>query len=54
MSHGSFQPTRKHLNDALASKRNGPHSARDGKFVKRMKVLKTLAREARQEQRESY
>ena len=54
MSHGSFQPTRKHLNDALMSKRNGPHDAKAGKHVKRMKVLRTLAREAREEQRAGY
>lgn len=50
MSHGTFKPTRKHLNDALRSKRNGPHEAQAGKHVRRIKILRTLKREARYEQ----
>ena len=53
MSHGSFQPTRKHLNDALRNKRNGPHEEKAGKHIKRVKVMRTLEREARME-REHY
>lgn len=50
MAHGSFKPTRKHLNDALRNKRNGPHEAQAGKHIKRIKVLQTMEREARREQ----
>ena len=49
MAHGSFKPTRKHLNDAMRGKHGGPHEAHMGKHVKRIKVLQTMERESRRE-----
>lgn len=55
MSHGSVRNGhQKALNDALKSQLFRPRATKDGRLVKRMKVMKTLEREARQEQREDY
>ena len=47
MSHGTFKPRNKYLNDLLMSKGGETHDAKAGKQVKRAKAKQQLAREMR-------
>ena len=45
VSHGTFKPRNKYVNDLLMSKGGGAHEAKAGKRVKRAKAKQQLARE---------
>lgn len=45
VSHGTFKPRNKYLNDLLVSKGGGAHEAKAGKRVKRARAKQQLARE---------
>ena len=47
VSHGTFKPRNKYLNDLLVSKGGGAHEAKAGKRVKRARAKQQLARELR-------
>ena len=47
VSHGTFKPRNKYLNDLLVSKGGGAHEAKAGKRIKRARAKQQMAREMR-------